>query len=110
MSPAQPDVPAFTYTQCPLLSGGLTRTCEAFGASRLVISDLKATEHRNFDALAMTAQNWLPIDECSEADIPAYIHERRAEGFQIVGLEQTAKSEEIQVGDGIIRVVNRQEL
>ncbi len=45
-----------------------------------------------FKELAMTAAEWVPLHECRAADMARYIAARRAQGYAIVGLEQTAHS------------------
>lgn len=43
--------------------GGLTRTCEVFGVSELVISSLKHIEDKQFQNLSVTAEKWISISE-----------------------------------------------
>lgn len=46
--------------------GGIARTCEIFGSKELVISSLKRTEDKEFQALSVSADQWLKISEvCS---------------------------------------------
>ena len=69
---------------------GLTRTCEVFGASKLVIPNLKVVQTDVFQQICATSSDWVPIEEVREAELQAWLKGRRNEGYEIVGLEQTA--------------------
>ncbi|KAL0486473.1 SpoU rRNA methyltransferase [Acrasis kona] len=75
---------------------GLSRTCEIFSAEKLVMSSTKVTSHEMFKSIAVTAQNWLPMDECTEEFVVPYLQTMRANGYTIVGVEQTSDSVPIQ--------------
>jgi len=49
------------YTNC--LVSGISRTCEIFNASKLVLHDLKAKDQAMFKALSVNAEKWLPFEE-----------------------------------------------
>lgn len=42
---------------------GLARTCEIFGVSELVLSNVKVLEEKQFQSLSVTAEKWLTIKE-----------------------------------------------
>ena len=42
---------------------GLARTCEIFGVSELVLSNIKVLEEKQFQSLSVTAERWLNITE-----------------------------------------------
>ena len=42
---------------------GLARTCEIFGVSELVLSNIKVLEEKQFQSLSVTAEKWLTIKE-----------------------------------------------
>ena len=42
---------------------GLARTCEIFGVSELVLSNIKVLEEKQFQSLSVTAEKWLSITE-----------------------------------------------
>lgn len=42
---------------------GLCRTCEVFGVSCLVVGSLKVLDDKYFQALSVTAEKWLPVEE-----------------------------------------------
>ncbi|GIL82026.1 hypothetical protein Vretifemale_10973 [Volvox reticuliferus] len=71
---------------------GLARTCEVLGAGRLVLADLAATRDPVFTSVSVTAEQWLPMEEVKPAALLAWLERRAAEGYTLVGLEQTAES------------------
>jgi len=60
---------------------GLTRTCEVFRAAALAVSDI-----------SVTAEQWMPLLEVPEADLSHWMVQKRAEGYRLIGVEQTAGS------------------
>ena len=72
--------------------GGLARTAEILGASGLVVGDARVLKDPAFVGTAVTADRWLPIVEVPEAALVAWLLNRRAAGYALVGLEQTADS------------------
>lgn len=42
---------------------GLCRTCEIFGASTLVLDNLRHVSDKNFQALSVSSELWLPLLE-----------------------------------------------
>lgn len=48
---------------CALCTPGLARTCEIFGVSELVLSNVKILEEKQFQSLSVTAEKWLTITE-----------------------------------------------
>lgn len=70
--------------------GGLSRTCEIFGAEKLVIDSLRHTEAADFQALSMTAEKWLRIAEVKPFHLVDYLVEMKCRGYAIIGAEQTA--------------------
>lgn len=70
--------------------GGLSRTCEIFGAEKLVIDSLRHTESAEFQALSMTAEKWLRIAEVKPFHLVDYLVEMKRRGYSIIGAEQTA--------------------
>lgn len=70
--------------------GGLSRTCEIFGAEKLVLDSLRHTEAADFQALSMTAEKWLRIAEVKPFHLVDYLVEMKRRGYSIIGAEQTA--------------------
>jgi len=71
---------------------GLTRTAEVFNAKCLVVPKKSVLRDPSFKAIAVTADRWLPITEVEASSLPAYVQARRREGYQCVGVEQSATS------------------
>ena len=73
--------------------GGLCRTCEIFGASKLLLNDLRLTKDHTFKRLAVSSDQWMTMEEVKEDDVSAYLDRLKAEeGYTVVGLEQTSNS------------------
>lgn len=43
-------------------------------------------------ACSVTAEKWLPISEVPVDSVKAYLERKRAQGYSVIGLEQTAHS------------------
>jgi tRNA guanosine-2'-O-methyltransferase len=43
--------------------GGLSRTCEIFGASELIIGNTKIVDDPSFQSLSVTAEKWINLSE-----------------------------------------------
>jgi len=71
---------------------GLCRTAEVFGASKLIIENKGIVKDTEFKSMAVTADQWLSIDEVRTSDMKEYLRRLRSEGYRVVGLEQTSTS------------------
>ena len=71
---------------------GLSRTCEVFRAAAMVVSDKRVTKDPAFASISVTADQWLPLIEVAESSLPQWMLQKRAEGFTLIGVEQTAES------------------
>ncbi|KAL3143716.1 hypothetical protein ABBQ32_003554 [Trebouxia sp. C0010 RCD-2024] len=71
---------------------GLTRTCEVFSAAAMVVSDKRVTKDPAFASISVTADQWLPLIEVAEPYLVQWMLQKRAQGFTLVGVEQTAES------------------
>ncbi|KAL0020919.1 hypothetical protein WJX77_011015 [Trebouxia sp. C0004] len=71
---------------------GLTRTCEVFGAAALAVSDMRITTDPLFSSISVTAEQWMPLLEVPEANLSHWMVQKRAEGYRLIGVEQTAGS------------------
>ncbi|RLN15678.1 hypothetical protein C2845_PM02G40530 [Panicum miliaceum] len=71
---------------------GLTRTCEVFRAAGLVVADKSILQDKQFRLISVTAEKWLPISEVPVDSVKAYLERKRARGYSVIGLEQTAHS------------------
>ncbi|XP_058525343.1 probable methyltransferase TARBP1 isoform X1 [Ochotona princeps] len=72
--------------------GGLCRTCEVFGASALAVGNLQCISDKQFQHLSVSAEQWLPLVEVRPPQLIDYLQQKKAEGYTIIGVEQTAKS------------------
>ena len=72
--------------------GGLARTAEIFGASKLVIGSKKVLENKLFQSVSVTAEKWIDIDECPPEELYAYLENMQQSGYSIIGVEQTSQS------------------
>ncbi|OEH75435.1 RNA family protein [Cyclospora cayetanensis] len=72
--------------------GGLARTCEVFNVRALVVNSLDLLKDSIFRNISVSAHQWLPMTAVPAATLPGYFNALRAEGYSIVGLEQTASS------------------
>eukprot|EP00127_Corallochytrium_limacisporum_P006426 Clim_evm16s227 gene=Clim_evmTU16s227 len=72
--------------------GGMVRTCEVFNVSKMMLNSPQITENREFQALSVSAEYWMPLEELKEPALPAWLTSRRQEGYTVVALEQTHSS------------------
>ncbi|XP_037024426.1 uncharacterized protein LOC119066209 isoform X2 [Bradysia coprophila] len=70
--------------------GGLSRTCEIFGAEQLILDSLKHVENKEFQSLSMTSEKWLNIGEVKSWQLFDYLLSMKSKGYYIIGAEQTA--------------------
>lgn len=76
----------------PTNLGGLARTAEVFLLQRLVIGDLAVVQNPIFKGMAVTAERHVPITAVPGQALPNFLAAKRAEGYSLVGLEQTTGS------------------
>lgn len=72
--------------------GGICRLCDVLGAGLMTLHDLKVKNHPQFKSVAVTADYWMPMIEVVPGKIVQYLREKKAEGYTLIGLEQTDKS------------------
>ena len=75
--------------------GGLCRTCEIFGASRLVLGSKQVVSEKDFKSVSVSSEKWVDIEEVMVHDLEMYLLKMKREGFTIVGVEQTAQSKKL---------------
>ena len=49
-----------------------------------------------FKSIAVTAEQWVPIREVPPQFMAVYLHQKKLEGYMLVGLEQTTNSTQLQ--------------
>ncbi|XP_002121605.3 tRNA (guanosine(18)-2'-O)-methyltransferase TARBP1 [Ciona intestinalis] len=72
--------------------GGLTRTCEVFGAEKMVVHSLSCTSDKLFQSLSVTAHKWLKMSEVKRWELEEYLESMKREGYALVATEQTEQS------------------
>nr|CAB3266814.1 probable methyltransferase TARBP1 [Phallusia mammillata] len=72
--------------------GGLTRTCEVFGADRLVVHSLSCVDDKFYQSLSVTAHKWLRMDEVKRWNLEQYLVDMKTDGYTLIGTEQTEQS------------------
>ena len=72
--------------------GGLARTAEIFGAEALVVPDAAVARTKDFQRVAVTADQWIPVVEVRPRNLRAWLVEKKARGYAIVALEQATNS------------------
>lgn len=75
--------------------GGLCRTCEIFGVQTLVLSNTHVIEDVQFKSLSVSAAKWMNLEEVRMSELKSYLASMRHEGYTLVGVEQTANSENL---------------
>ena len=75
--------------------GGLCRTCEIFGASRLVLGSKHVVSEKDFKSVSVSSEKWVDVEEVKIHDLEMYLLRMKREGFTIVGVEQTAQSKKL---------------
>ncbi|XP_068424290.1 probable methyltransferase TARBP1 isoform X2 [Clinocottus analis] len=80
----------------PTNLGGLCRTCEIFGASALVLDNLRHVSDKHFQSLSVSSELWLPLLEVKPMELTDFLQVKKSEGYCIVGVEQTANSQSLQ--------------
>jgi tRNA G18 (ribose-2'-O)-methylase SpoU len=75
---------------------GLARTCEVFRAARLVLPDLAVAADPQFAQISVSAERWVPLEAVSPAALGPWLQRKAAQGWAVVGLEQTADSVPLQ--------------
>nr|CCA26564.1 SpoU rRNA Methylase family putative [Albugo laibachii Nc14] len=75
---------------------GLARTCEIFGAEKLVVSNLNTIKNdATFVSMSSSAHKWIKMEQISRGEslIDAIHHWKEVEKYHIIGLEQTSRSQ-----------------
>jgi tRNA G18 (ribose-2'-O)-methylase SpoU len=96
--PRQPLTVCASLVGKPTNLAGIARTCEVFAVRGMTVSDMRVCDSEAFQAIAVTADRWLPIEQVSadEADgyssLARWLRSRRAAGEIVLALEQTDTS------------------
>ncbi|XP_034040576.1 probable methyltransferase TARBP1 isoform X2 [Thalassophryne amazonica] len=80
----------------PTNLGGLCRTCEIFGARALVLDSFRHVGDKHFQSLSVSSELWLPLLEVKPVELGDFLQMKKAEGYCVIGVEQTANSQSLQ--------------
>ncbi len=72
--------------------GGICRVCDVLGAKLLCLNDISVAKHPQFKNVAVTAEQWMPMEQVPIDNIISFMHQKKKEGYTLIGLEQTDKS------------------
>ncbi|XP_028401420.1 probable methyltransferase TARBP1 [Dendronephthya gigantea] len=75
--------------------GGLCRTCEIFGASKLILGSKHVVSEKDFKSVSVSSEKWVDFEEVKIHDLVHFLLKMKREGFTIVGVEQTAQSKKL---------------
>ena len=75
--------------------GGLCRTCEIFGASKLTIGSYRYLDDSQFKSLSVSSERWMNVEQIMPRYLEKYLKEMKKEGYTLVGVEQTANSKKL---------------
>lgn len=75
--------------------GGLCRTCEIFGASKLILGSKHVVSEKDFKSVSVSSEKWVDFEEVKIQDLAQFLLKMKRGGFTIVGVEQTAQSKKL---------------
>jgi tRNA guanosine-2'-O-methyltransferase len=75
---------------------GLCRTCESMSCEALVVPSKVLVQSDEFLRQSVTSERWLRLLEVTPQDLPAFLAERKADGYTIVAVEQAQGSISLQ--------------
>ena len=90
--PARDIVVVASLVDNPHNLGGLSRVSEIFGASALTLQNQNVLGNKDFTSVSVSSHLHFPIVQLSAPSIPEFVAERKAEGYKVVGVEQTDRS------------------
>ena len=76
----------------PTNLAGISRTCEIFAVEKLIVPDLAIKKNEAFQGIAVSAADWLAIDEVQPQNLVPFLRDCKRRGYLVLGLEQTDKS------------------
>lgn len=71
---------------------GIARTCEIFSVESMVMHDMNVKKSDVFKGIAVSSDNWLPMQEVKRENLLIWLRSMKAKGYDILGLEQTDNS------------------
>eukprot|EP00796_Vickermania_ingenoplastis_P001542 gene1542-927_t len=85
-----------TLLENPVNIAGLCRCADIFAIEELVVPDTAVFEHPHFVAVARSAERWVPWRAVAVPGLATYLASMRAQGYTLVGIEQTTQSVSIE--------------
>ncbi|MEM9906591.1 MAG: RNA methyltransferase [Cyanobacteria bacterium P01_D01_bin.44] len=70
----------------PVNLGGLCRTCEGFGVTQLVVSDLAVRANWAFRKVSASGHRWQAMAACAVSQLPAWLVAQQQQGYEVVAL------------------------
>lgn len=71
---------------------GICRTAEIFGLQRIMVRNRGLTKETAFKKQSVTSENLLDIEELAVNKVGRFLEEKKKEGYEIVGIEQSERS------------------
>ncbi|KAK7519317.1 uncharacterized protein IWZ02DRAFT_289563 [Phyllosticta citriasiana] len=76
----------------PYNLGGLSRLAEIFGCAALHLRTLDTILDKDFISVAVSSQSHIPVAATPPAQLPVFLRAQKAQGYAVVGVEQTDRS------------------
>jgi len=77
--------------------GGLTRTAEIFGVSKILVNNIRCLEDKSFQSLSVTSHKWMNVEGVKRGrELESYLTNMKINGYEIVALEQAENSANMQ--------------
>ncbi|MEM9120432.1 MAG: RNA methyltransferase [Cyanobacteria bacterium P01_F01_bin.56] len=94
MSPRSPQAspPRHPLTLCaslvqnPMNLGALCRTAEVWGLQELVLPSLDVLAERDFQKVAVSADQWQPVSSCHRDRLPEWIAQQQQQTITVIAL------------------------
>ena len=76
----------------PFNLGGICRLCDVLGVKTVTVQDLRVKDSSQFKDVSLCSEKWMSMEEVPLDSIARYMQEKKAQGYTLIGLEQTDKS------------------
>lgn len=70
--------------------GGLCRTAEIMGASKLIVANASIVKDSTFSAVSMTAEQWIDIEAVLPSSLCSYLVSLKSEDYRVIAVEQAS--------------------
>ncbi|GME28748.1 tRNA/rRNA methyltransferase SpoU [Neofusicoccum parvum] len=82
--------------------GGLSRAAEIFGCASMYMRSLDTLKHKDFTSVSVSSHSHIPIHSLPPAELPEFLRAMKAEGYKVVGVEQTDRSLVLGAEDSVL--------